>query len=65
MLIWSGHLLMISHRCTSETVVGQNTESLERGMKKGCGNDIDVSGKFLLQFLSGFALALSMLDVSL
>ena len=56
---------MISHRCASEIVVGQNTGSLERGMKEDCGSDIDVLGKFLVQFSSGSVSALSMLDVSL
>ena len=44
---------MISHHCTSEIVAGQNTRSLEWGMKEGCGSDIDVSGKFSVQFSSG------------
>ena len=56
---------MISHRCASEIVAGQNTGSLERGMKEGCGSDIDVSGKFSVQYSSGSVSVLSMLDVSL
>ena len=56
---------MISRGCASEILVCQNTGSLERGMKEGCGSDIDVWGKFWLQFLSGSLSALLMLDVSL
>ena len=65
MLTCSGPLLMISHRCAFEIVVGQNTRLLERKMKEVCESDIDVSEIFSRQFSNGSASALSMLDISL